>query len=113
MSPRSLQDMSLASWQWRDPLKKFFLIIIIFAWGCFLEFCGGQPDYTPELRYLMNFGSFIVAIIVGILAELTLAHTFAYVQGFFLLKRQGIPLQAIMSGEQTPLRVLTACLVIL
>jgi len=54
-----------------------------------------------------------MAIIVGILAQVTLAHTFAYVQGFFLLRRQGIPLRVIMSGEQTPLRILTACLVIL
>src|SRR5688572_28210196 len=97
---RSLHDTPLASWQWRDPLKRFFLIMAIFTWGCLLEVCGSQPNYNPELRYLMNSGSFIVAIIIGSLAQATFAHTFAYVQGFFLLRRQGIPLQAIMSGDQ-------------
>ncbi|CAG8727982.1 368_t:CDS:1, partial [Funneliformis caledonium] len=108
----SLQDVSLAKWQWQDPLTRFFLITIIFIWGYVLELCGEQPDYNPELQYLMSFGSFIVALIVGILAQATLAHMFAYIQGYFLLRRHGIPLEAIMSGEQTPLRVLSACLVI-
>ncbi|PKC08838.1 hypothetical protein RhiirA5_357426, partial [Rhizophagus irregularis] len=106
MPSRSLHDVPLAAWQWQGPLSRFFLILIIFSWGLFLEFCGSQPDYYPELKYLMNLGSFIVALVVGALAQTTLAHMFAYLQGYFLLKKQGIPLQAIMSGEQTPARVL-------
>ncbi|CAB4472842.1 hypothetical protein RhiirA1_416964 [Rhizophagus irregularis] len=112
MPSRSLHDVPLAAWQWQGPLSRFFLILIIFSWGLFLEFCGSQPDYYPELKYLMNLGSFIVALVVGALAQTTLAHMFAYLQGYFLLKKQGIPLQAIMSGEQTPARVLIACLII-
>src|SRR4051812_5601615 len=112
MALRSLHDVPLAAWQWRGPLIRFFLILTIFSWGLFLEYCGGQPSYSPELQYLMNFGSFILALIVGALAQATLAHMFSYLQGYFLLKKQGIPLQAIMSGEQTPARVLVACLII-
>ncbi|CAI2172312.1 12573_t:CDS:2, partial [Funneliformis geosporum] len=81
----SLQDVPLANWQWRDPLTRFILITIIFAWGYFLE-------------------------LFGVLAQVTLAHMFAYIQGYFLLRRYGIPLEAIMSGEQTPFRVLSASL---
>ncbi|RIA86503.1 hypothetical protein C1645_779529 [Glomus cerebriforme] len=92
---------------------RFFLILIICLWGYFLEFCGEQPDYSPELRYLMSFGSFVVALVIGALAQASLVHMFAYVQGYFLLKKQGIPLQAVMSGEQTPARVLLACMTIL
>ncbi|CAI2186070.1 7335_t:CDS:2, partial [Funneliformis geosporum] len=55
----SLQDVPLANWQWRDPLTRFILITIIFAW---------------------------VALIVGVLAQVTLAHMFAYIQGYFLLR---------------------------
>src|SRR5688572_23106352 len=105
MPTRNLQDVPLATWQWRDPLMRFFLISLIIAWGIFLEFCGDQPDYSPELRYLMSLGPFMVALLVGALAQATLVHMFAYIQGYFLLKKHGIPLQAIMSGEQTPLRV--------
>ncbi|CAB5365676.1 hypothetical protein RhiirA1_488608 [Rhizophagus irregularis] len=112
MSPRNLQDVPLATWQWRDTLIRLFLITIIFIWGFLLEGCGEQPNYSPELQYLMSFGSFIVAIILGALAQATLAHMFAYIQGYFLLKSHGIPLHAIMSGEQTPVRILSACLVI-
>jgi hypothetical protein len=112
MPPRSLHDIPLAHWQWQGPLIRFFLILIIFSWGYFLEYCGEQPDYSPELRYLISFGSFIVALVIGALAQATLAHMFAYLQGYFLLKKQGIPLQAVMSGEQTPARVLIACLTI-
>jgi hypothetical protein len=112
MSPRNLQDVPLATWQWRDSLIRLFLIAIIFAWGFLLEVCGEQPEYSSELQYLMSFGSFIVAIILGALAQATLAHMFAYVQGYFLLKSHGIPLHAIMSGEQTPARILSSCLVI-
>jgi hypothetical protein len=112
MSSRSLQDVPIASWQWQDPLIRFILISIIFASGYLLEACGEQPDYSTELQYLVNFGSFILAIVVGILAQATLSHMFSYIQGYFLLKKQGIPLQAIMSGNQTPSRILSACYVI-
>ncbi|GBC07200.1 hypothetical protein RclHR1_07300002 [Rhizophagus clarus] len=112
MTTRNLQDVPLATWQWRDSLIRLSLIAIIFTWGFLLEACGGQPNYSPELQYLMNFGSFIVAIILGALAQSSLAHIFAYVQGYFLLKSHGIPLHAITSGEQTPARILSACLVI-
>ncbi|CAB5365909.1 hypothetical protein RhiirA5_377715 [Rhizophagus irregularis] len=112
MSPRNLQDVPLATWQWRDSLIRLILTAIIFTWGVLLEVCGEQPNYSPELQYLMSFGSFIVAIILGALAQATLAHMFSYVQGYFLLKSHGIPLHAIMSGEQTPGRILAACLTI-
>jgi hypothetical protein len=112
MSSRNLQDVPLATWQWRDSLIRLVLTSIIFTWGILLEVCGEQPNYSPELQYLMSFGSFTVAIILGVLAQSTLAHMFAYIQGYFLLKSHGIPLHAIMSGEQTPGRILSACLVI-
>ncbi|GBC05279.1 hypothetical protein RclHR1_06150005 [Rhizophagus clarus] len=112
MPPRSLHDVPLAAWQWLDPLIRFILILIVFSWGLFLEACGGQPDYSPELQYVMSFGSFVIALVVGALAQTTLAHLFSYLQGYFLLKKQGIPLQAIMSGEQTAARILIACLII-
>jgi hypothetical protein len=112
MSSRNLQDVPLATWQWRDSLIRLVLTAIIFSWGILLEVCGEQPNYSPELQYLMSFGSFIVAIILGTLAQSTLAHMFAYIQGYFLLKSHGIPLHAIMSGEQTPGRILSACFVI-
>src|SRR6266496_3789207 len=112
-SPRTLQDIPLATWQWGGSLMRLILIAIIFTWGFLLEICGEQPDYSPELRYLMNFGSFIMAIIIGALAQSTLVHMFSYIQGYFLLKRNGIPLNAIMSGEQTPARVIASLMVIL
>src|SRR6266511_2778688 len=113
MTPRSLQDVSVASWQWQGPLKSFLLIVVIVVWGYLLRACGEDPSYTPKLQQLMSLGSFIVAIIFGILAQMTFSHMFSYIQGFFLLRKQGIPFKAIIIGEPTPYQVLTACFTIL
>ncbi|KAF0518669.1 hypothetical protein F8M41_016717 [Gigaspora margarita] len=113
MSPRNPQDVSSAVWQWANPLKCFLLIIVIVIWGYLLGICGGQPEYIPEIQKLMSLGSFIVTISFSLLVQITFTHIFTYVQGFFLLSRQGIPFQAIICDESTPLRVLTACFIML
>ncbi|KAF0453411.1 hypothetical protein F8M41_001750 [Gigaspora margarita] len=113
MSPRNPQDVLSASWQWGNPLKCLLLIMIIVVWGYFLEICGGQPDYIPEVQQLMSFGSFIMTFSFSLLIRITFSHIFAYVQGFFLLSRQGIPFQAIICEDSTPLRVLIACFIML
>ncbi|CAG8587164.1 2988_t:CDS:1 [Dentiscutata heterogama] len=113
MSPRNPQDVLSAVWQWENPLKCFLLIIIIVVWGYLLDTCGEQPDYIPEIQKLMSLGSFIMSISFSLLTRITFSHIFAYVQGFFLLSKQGIPFQAVICEESTPLRVLTACFIML
>ncbi|CAG8494415.1 1428_t:CDS:2 [Dentiscutata erythropus] len=113
MSPRNLQDVLSAVWQWGNPLKCLLLITIIVVWGYFLDICGGQPDYIPEIQKLMSLGTFIMTISFSLLTQITFSHIFAYVQGYFLLSEQGIPFQAIICEDSTPLRVLTACFIML
>ncbi|CAG8588596.1 hypothetical protein C2G38_2291033 [Gigaspora rosea] len=113
MSPRNPQDILSAVWQWENPLKCCLLIIIIVVWGYLLDTCGGQPDYIPETQKLMSLGSFIMTISFSLLIRITFSHIFAYVQGFFLLSKQGIPFQAIICEESTPLRVFTSCFIML
>ncbi|CAG8494393.1 1427_t:CDS:1 [Dentiscutata erythropus] len=108
MSPRNLQNIPSATWQWADPLKSFLLIIIIVVWGHCLEICKEQSNYTPEFQQLMGLGSFIVTFAFSLLVESIFTHIFAYVQGIFLLSRRGIPFQSIIIGGN-PLQVSVTC----
>ncbi|CAG8729457.1 8348_t:CDS:2 [Gigaspora margarita] len=78
MSQRDLLNVSSATWQWLDPLKSLFLIIIIALWGYFLEKCGEQPNDALELQQLMGLGSFIVTIAFSILIESTFINTTSF-----------------------------------
>ncbi|CAG8729439.1 8346_t:CDS:2 [Gigaspora margarita] len=113
MSQGNIQNISPATWQWGNPLKCFLLIWIIVIWGYCLEICGAQSNYTPELQKLMSLGSFLITIAFSLLVQITFSHIFAYVQGFSLLSRQGIPFQAIICENSTPLRVSIACFTML
>ncbi|CAG8546016.1 3634_t:CDS:1 [Gigaspora margarita] len=112
MPQRDFLNVPSATWQWLGPLKSLFLIIIIALWGYFLEKCGEQTNDTQELQQLMGLGSFIVTIAFSILIESTFSHIFAYIQGFFLCSKQGIPLRAIIIGGN-PLRVSIECFYLL
>ncbi|CAG8545976.1 3632_t:CDS:2 [Gigaspora margarita] len=113
MPQGNIQNISPATWQWGNPLKCFLLIWIIVIWGYCLEICGAQSNYTPELQKLMSLGSFLITIAFSLLIQITFSHIFAYVQGFSLLSGQGIPFQAIICEDSTPLRVSIACFTML
>ncbi|CAG8610687.1 1219_t:CDS:2 [Cetraspora pellucida] len=104
MSHTSIHNLPSATWQWVDPLKSLFLIVIIVVWGYCLDICGGQPNYSLEIQRLMGLGTFFVTIAFSYLIQLTFSHIFSYVQGFFLTREQGIPLDSIVIGG-SPLRV--------